>query len=323
MPRISMKEKARPRVRAGFLVRMRNIGRYICKMLIPMALFALTWIAISFLPGCGCASEAMGSVWMGNALVGCGVLVGFKDGDRTRIAFVTARHVATCLGLFRRPSNDNAVFLKANGRIFCHRKIANIDPSRWFCAAEGLDFAWFELTENEIAALAGDCGTPRNITLQADGEAAHNAVASFDDAALCALRPGKDVSVAGVVYGMNGAAIRFRSVSHGDDSILFTWSRTARLLEESRKDFVKSNHSRRVGSILTQNVIGMGSRESFSGAPVFMQDDSGSHLVGMLVSSYDKAPVSGYQSFHSVASAIRASMVSGEGLQLIKHREFW
>lgn len=291
---------------------------------LPLIMILAVWIFLAFVPGCGCASEAMGFVWMGDAFIGCGVLVGFKDGDRTRIAFVTAKHVATCQGFFRNPSGGSTIFLKANGRMFCHRKIADIEPSRWFCAGDGLDFAWFELTEDEITSISGSNGTPCHVSLGIDDKATCNAVALLDNASLCALAPGMEVSVAGAVYLINGDAFRVRSASGIDDAVLFTWSRSAKLLEESRKVFVKSNYSlRRSGTNLSQNVIGMASRESFSGAPVFMQDEDGSHLVGLLVSSYDKAPESGYQSFHSVAGSIRTSMVSGEGMRLIEHKEFW
>lgn len=77
--------------------------------------------------------------------LGQGVLVGFNDMSSERVFLLTARHVATFNGA---PKNE------------VHVRIANQCPmtitnsyNRWLTAKPGLDVAWIELNDDEIADL--------------------------------------------------------------------------------------------------------------------------------------------------------------------------
>ncbi len=292
------------------------------------AAWCLLWGAVSLVPGCGGTSDAVGSVWADHLrLTGCGVLVGVKDGARTRIAFLTARHVATCNGFFRSPSWYNAVYLKSEGSAFKYRRIADIAPERWFCAEEDLDFAWFELTTDEIMKISRDGRLPPHVSLDGDSTG-DGAVATFDSGRIGFLNEKDAVEVVTIsCWPIIESGISFPFVPLMGWSIMFADRKEALIGEMWKREKVFDEYNINKKTLdLVQNTIQVRLHENNSGAPVFAQGRQNGglpNLVGIVVSKNDEKAIGGFQSIHKAVETIRHSILKGEGLKLVNEKRFW
>ena len=284
------------------------------------------WCVLAMLPGCKRPAAALGSVWMGGLKIGCGVLVGIPDGDRTHVAFLTARHVATANGFFRLQSKSNAVYLNSGGAFRC-RRIGNIAPERWFCSKEkNLDFAWFELTPEELNILSKAGDLPPHVSL-ADYTDSENSstVAIHDGKGMSSIIEGDIVSVART-FDMPyfGSGLRFPPFLSTPVSVIFTQMDSGMILKRWQDCIVELPLNSFMSTMaVRQCVLQMSTHQSDSGAPVFINGKSDCpRLLGIMITAKLNQGISGFLPLQATEE-IRKSMMAGSGTRLIDKKEFW
>lgn len=141
-------------------LRLRSVLAFVYNWGLEIALVAsVLWLCFGF--SIDKDQEAHGFILSGDIVTGNGILVRDTVNGKDRIMFLTCRHVVTAVMLATRrafvdcPSEDNAIYIREHGKGFCYVKLANIDPRRWLTIDDASqDFAWIELTEDEIKAVS-------------------------------------------------------------------------------------------------------------------------------------------------------------------------
>jgi hypothetical protein len=287
----------------------------LCWFKVLFSLLVIWWV-LAMLPGCRRPAEALGTVWMDGLKIGCGVLVGIPDGNRTHIAFLTARHVATANGFFRMPSERNAVYLNSGGAFRYHR-IGNIAPERWFCSKhKDLDLAWFVLTPEEVGRISCAGKLPPYVMI---GEHINDndpsMVAIFDRQRMNSIIEGDRISVARA-GDMPSLSIPI--------TVLFAWTESATILKRWQECVVELPLNLFMRKMtVRQSVIDMSVSQSDSGTPVFSCEESGRpYFLGLLITGKLNQELSGFLPIQAVDD-IKESIVTGNGVRLIERKDFW
>lgn len=141
-------------------------------------LLVVVLVAAAFLvlaPSCDRLEEAHGFLKSDKWIVGNGVIVGVEHEGVNRFFFVTCRHVVVCKMLATgrsfvdAPAEENRIFFNKPGWGFWCSSINNIDPSRWMtCKNRDADFAWIELTRDELDMIVGKSREPVCVWLSLD-----------------------------------------------------------------------------------------------------------------------------------------------------------
>jgi len=273
------------------------------------------------------AADVLGSVWMGPTKIGSGLLVGVQDGSRTHIAFLTARHVATANGFFRQKSMCNAVFLGSPGAFRC-RRIGNIAPERWFCSEKPFDFAWFELSAEELRKISSGDEIPPCVMIEGadDAEKVSAAVASFKGDPINSVLEGDVVEVAKTVdIPVLGNGFKVPMLLPSPISLIFTKTERGSILKRWHECSVQLPLNEVLRTLTMRlSVLELPAHRNDSGAPVFIGGKGGepSTLLGIIISADLKQGMCAFQPF-KIDEEIKRSLLSGKGIRLVDKPGFW
>lgn len=129
-------------------------------------------LAVSFAPSLDKLQEAHAFMEADGFMKGNGVLIGRVEDGKTRIWFLTSRHevlgpmLTTNKAFIDGAYPDYTICIRKKGCAFRYVRFANIDPNRWMTIRDvKQDFAWIELTSDEMARVTGGDGLPRYVDL--------------------------------------------------------------------------------------------------------------------------------------------------------------
>lgn len=308
-----------------------------CRTLLRYGVLIVFAGAIGFLwlaPSCDRFEEAHGFLKSGKWIVGNGVTVGVEYNGVNRFFFVTCRHVLVCKMLSTgssfvdAPAEDNRIFFNKPGCGFRYSSINNIDPARWMtCKNRGADFAWIELTRDELDMIVGQSHEPACVWLSLDTLVPKDDFMRKWAYAVNGFDCGSEVSVMSLFSPVTGSGdprkmhywptwIHFTPLK---DMLAVVYEKSANVNSISaRYELPLEPNSLGWNSVGVNGLIIDGvSHVNKSGSPVFAstENDSRGKLLGVIAGTADGNTI--VQPIDPFVIALRDLIVNGKSIRLL------
>lgn len=293
-------------------LRLRSVLAFVYNWWLEVVI-ATMLLCLCFGPSLDVQQEAHGYIVSDGYVTGNGVLIRDSVNGKDRIRFLTCRHVVTAVMLtnYRAfidlPTPENAIYIREPGTAFRYIKFSNIEPLRWKTIDdERYDFAWIELTDDEINTLSSSGRKLSAIDLDED-------VALLRHASHRVFKEGHEVEVTSLfapVYGSGPAHTKSYywpriPLVFINRTISLSHNRKAKVLIVNKDVKVEKVGREGVGEVMRpQMILDLPIHVNISGSPVFSYFEEDGQRVRKLVGLMDVGIGEGHSGFQTLDAVI-------------------